>query len=247
MIIINGKNYSEEDFKKLVRESKAKTDLTRKLGFSYTCGTSWKSVNTFIEKYNLSIDHFDTLAFKRFLRGFDKEISKALLEEQVALNKTLKEIAKVFQCSQNNIRYWIKKFDLKLKRGAKGKKPKDFITPRKCVCGETDPSKFYGNKTTVCGKCHNKIVHVKGKENRAYMLTKLGNQCLNCGFDKWKASLDIHHINPSKKDVSFPTARYWAREKIDKELVKCVLLCRNCHAAHHSGELVNEKLTELPV
>lgn len=157
---------------------------------------------------------------------------------------TLKQIAKTLLTSQSNVRYWLKKFDLKLKRGARGKKPKDFSFPRKCSCGETDPNKFYGNKTTICGKCHCKNTLQKGRDNRVYILDKLGGKCVNCFFDKWKASLDVHHLDPSKKDVAFSTIRYWSKDKIDKEIEKCVLLCRNCHAAHHSGELVNDKLSE---
>lgn len=169
-------------------------------------------------------------------------MEKHLLHDSVERGETLNQIAKTFNLSQTSIRYWLKKFGLKLKRGARGKKPKDFQFPRKCSCGEIDPNKFYGNKTTVCGKCHNKKVHSKGKENRVYILKKLGGECVNCGFNKWKASLDVHHLNPSKKDVAFSTIRYWTRDKIDKEIEKCVLLCRNCHAAFHSGELINDNL-----
>lgn len=170
-------------------------------------------------------------------------MEKLLLVQAIEQGNTLKQIAKTFNTSQSNVRYWIKKFELKLKRGARGKKPKDFQFPRKCSCGETDPNNFYGNKTTVCAKCHCKNTLVKGQENRIYILDKLGGKCINCGFDKWKSSLDVHHLDPSKKDVAFSTIRYWTRDKIDKEIEKCVLLCRNCHAAHHSGELINNKLS----
>lgn len=171
-------------------------------------------------------------------------MEKETLSSFIELGYTLKQIAKELSISQTTVRYWLKKFELKLKRGARGKKPKDFEFPRKCnICGEIDIKKFYGNKTTVCGKCHNKVVHKKGKENRTYIIEKLGGKCFNCGFDKWKASLDVHHLDPSKKDVAFSTIRYWTRDKIDKEIEKCVLLCRNCHAAHHSGELINDKLS----
>lgn len=169
----------------------------------------------------------------------DKTILCSLLEQ----GSTLKQISKELNTSQTNVRYWLRKFDLKLKRGAKGKKPKDFIFPRSCKCGEIDPNKFYGNKTTVCAKCHCQMTLAKGQDNRLYILNKLGNKCVNCGFDKWKSSLDVHHLDPSKKDVSFSTIRYWMHSRIDKEIEKCVLLCRNCHAAHHSGELVNNKLS----
>jgi Zn ribbon nucleic-acid-binding protein len=165
-------------------------------------------------------------------------MEKAILHELIERGFTLKQIAQECKTSQTNVRYWLKKFGLKLKRGAKGKKPKDFTFPRKCSCGENDPDKFYGNKTTVCAECHKKYTLLKGQENRIYILNKLGGRCINCGFDKWKSSLDVHHPDPSQKDIAFSTIRYWSRDKIDKEIEKCVLLCRNCHAAFHSGELI---------
>jgi len=171
-------------------------------------------------------------------------MEKQLLQDAVLRGDSLSQISKLMNTSITNVRYWLKKFDLKLKRGPKGKKPKDFSFARKCKCGETDPNKFYGNKTTVCAVCHSKYTLAKGQDNRKYMLDKLGGKCINCGFDKWCGSLDIHHLDPSKKDIAFSSARYWMRSKIDKELVKCVLLCKNCHAAHHNGDLINPKLKE---
>ncbi len=105
----------------------------------------------------------------------------------------------------------------------------------KCKCGETDPSKFYGHKKTVCGKCHNAYTLEAGKRKRDYALNKLGGKCSNCGFDKWSSSLDIHHTDPSIKDSKFGSFRGWSLERIDKELVSCVLLCKNCHSAFHAG------------
>jgi hypothetical protein len=167
-------------------------------------------------------------------------MEKTILHELIERGFTLKQISIECNTSISNVRYWLKKFELKLKRGARGKKPKDFLFERKCGCGETDPFKFYGNKTTVCAKCHCKYTLLKGQENRIYILEKLGGKCSNicCNFSKWKSSLDVHHPDPSKKDISFSSIRYWTRSKIDKELVNCVLLCKNCHAAYHSGELI---------
>lgn len=164
-------------------------------------------------------------------------MDQTILQTAIERGESLRQISKLCNTSQTNVRYWLKKFDLKLKRGPKGKKPKDFSFPRKCSCGETDPKKFYGNKTKVCAKCHGAYTLAKGQENRLYMLEKLGGHCINCGFDKFKSSLDIHHLDPNEKDVAFGTVRYWKRDKIDKELEKCVILCRNCHSAYHNGEL----------
>src|SRR6202008_4901923 len=49
------------------------------------------------------------------------------------------------------------------------------------------------------------------------------------------ATLDFHHIDPSKKDICLGrTIRNgWAIEKIETEIAKCIVLCANCHRKHH--------------
>lgn len=111
----------------------------------------------------------------------------------------------------------------------------------KCyICGEENPDKFYGNKTKTCGKCHNKQNIEKGKENKRFAIEYLGGKCICCGFNKYPCSLDIHHKNPSEKDANFGSYKGWSRERLIKELDKCVLLCSNCHNAYHNGYLDDE-------
>ena len=163
----------------------------------------------------------------------DKEELERLIEEGLSLNK----IAKKYSKSQSTIRHWLKKYSLKTKRGPKGKHPKDFDTPRKCPCGETEPSKFYGHKKSICAKCHNDYNHKKGREKRLKALEYLGQKCKLCDFDKYSCSLDIHHLDSKEKDPAFNTMRYWSWKRLEKELKKCVLLCKNCHAAVHNGHI----------
>ena len=104
-------------------------------------------------------------------------------------------------------------------------------------CGETDPSKFYGHKKSICGKCHNEYTLQKGQENRDFIIEHLGGKCMSCGFDKYKSALQVHHLDPSVKDKHFATIRGWSRSRILDEIEGCVLLCACCHSAVHSGEL----------
>ena len=157
---------------------------------------------------------------------------KSLIEQR----KTIKQISDILNISQTNVRYWIKKHGLKTVRGPHGSYPKDFHVERKCyVCGETDPEKFYGHKRSICGVCRNKYNHKKAQEKRKFMIEYLGGSCLSCGYSKYSCSLDVHHKDPKEKDINFNTSRYWSKEKLIVELNKCILLCKNCHAAHHSG------------
>jgi hypothetical protein len=110
------------------------------------------------------------------------------------------------------------------------------LVSRKCVCGETDPSNFYGQKTKRCAKCHNEYTKEKGQQKRNYAIEKLGGKCTRCAYNEYRCSLEIHHTDPSKKDPNFSSMRGWCNERIDKELEHCVLLCANCHHAKHADQ-----------
>lgn len=58
-----------------------------------------------------------------------------------------------------------------------------------------------------------------------------------CGFDRYPCSLDLYHQDREMKDPNYRSMRGWAWEKILVELKKCILLCKNCHAAVHAGHL----------
>ena len=104
-------------------------------------------------------------------------------------------------------------------------------------CGETDPTKFYGHKKSVCGSCHNKYTLEQGKRKREIIIEHMGGKCIACGFDKYKSALQVHHLDPTKKDKNFSSIRGWREQRILDEIKGCVLLCACCHAAVHSGEL----------
>lgn len=62
-------------------------------------------------------------------------------------------------------------------------------------------------------------------------LELLGGKCCMCGYDKCVRALDFHHINPKEKEFSVSadgSTRSWKR--IEKELQKCIILCKNCHS-----------------
>jgi len=164
-------------------------------------------------------------------------MNQAELQALIEKDFTLKQITKETGKASTTIRYWIKKYGLKLKRGRRGKHPKDFVVQRSCTCGETNPDKFYGNKKSICGKCHNKYTLEKGRENRKKSIEYLGGECVICSWKKFGSGFDIHHVDPNEKDVAFASMRSWCWERTKKELDKCVLLCKCCHAGVHSNDL----------
>jgi len=118
-----------------------------------------------------------------------------------------------------------------------GRKARELSKLRKCACGEEDPNKFYGNKFWMCAKCWNNYSIRKNREKAEWARIQLGGKCVHCGFNKYKCALDVHHLDPKEKDVAFRSMRSWSLDRIAKEIKKCVLLCKNCHAALHAGEI----------
>src|SRR5690606_8656257 len=59
-------------------------------------------------------------------------------------------------------------------------------------------------------------------------------KCLLCP-ESDIATLDFHHIDSTKKDVSVSNmiGSTYSIERIKKEIEKCVVLCSNCHRKHH--------------
>jgi hypothetical protein len=111
------------------------------------------------------------------------------------------------------------------------------ISPRnithKCICGETNPDKFYGKKRSFCSKCHNKYTIKVGNEKRKKAIEYLGGKCIKCGYDKYYGAIDLHHVDPTKKDSKFKNLRGWSWDRILKEIQNCVPLCCRCHVEEH--------------
>ncbi len=58
--------------------------------------------------------------------------------------------------------------------------------------------------------------------------------CVKCP-EKELVCLDLHHTDPNEKDFTISQARTLSWSKIEKELKKCIVVCRNCHAKLHAG------------
>ena len=160
-------------------------------------------------------------------RLFYSNMNKEKLSELVLARLSIAKIAIELNKGESTIRYWLKKYGLNTNAE---KQPK-------CGCGETDPTKFYGHKKTICGMCHNQYNLQKGQEKRLFAIKTLGGKCVECGYGKYTGSLEIHHLNPETKDKHFSSMRGWTKERILSEIKNCVLLCRNCHAEVHGGIL----------
>ena len=82
------------------------------------------------------------------------------------------------------------------------------------------------------------IYSAKAKENvqsiREYIQSiKSQLKCSICGEDRYWC-LDFHHTNPHEKEYNISSLVHdGARQKIEEELKKCIIVCSNCHRDIH--------------
>jgi len=99
----------------------------------------------------------------------------------------------------------------------------------------------------LCRNCHMEI-HFVGKTRygdikKKFLELKGTSCCKICGYNKNISSLDFHHRDTELKDFNlsraygFITSQSW---RIERELEKCDILCKNCHAIKHFD---NEKMS----
>lgn len=90
----------------------------------------------------------------------------------------------------------------------------------------------------------NKAKKKTNRKKRNYVNNhKKDKFCLKCNESRFYC-LDFHHIDPSTKLFSLGDAPKYSYKKIDDEINKCVLICRNCHSEFHYLEKENGILFE---
>lgn len=102
---------------------------------------------------------------------------------------------------------------------------------------------YWRNKYQDKGKISKKE---KEERNKNYIIEyKKQKECVKCG-DKRYYVLDFHHLDPTIKYKSVTDLQFnaYSIKTIDKEIEKCVLLCRNCHSEFHYLEKQNQLTTQ---
>ncbi len=68
-------------------------------------------------------------------------------------------------------------------------------------------------------------------EKRAFTIKAKDKPCADCGIKYSHYVMDFDHKEDSEKinDISYMMTRNWSLEKIKKEILKCEVVCSNCH------------------
>lgn len=68
----------------------------------------------------------------------------------------------------------------------------------------------------------------------AYLQQVKSTGCIKCP-EREVVALDLHHLDPLKKEFAFSAYRNASIEKLKTEVQKCVVICSNCHRKLHAG------------
>ena len=109
----------------------------------------------------------------------------------------------------------------------------------------------------LCRNCHNEFHYndnIKNRNNtnkKTFFDYKNIFKCEICGYDKSNCSLDFHHNDSDDKDfdlsqisIIFNSVQDLT-DKIEDELNKCTILCKNCHRIAHSDLEFIEKYKDV--
>lgn len=150
---------------------------------------------------------------------------------------SIRKIAGELKTSPTNIRYWLKKFNIKT---VSRSETSDY---RYCPRCETEKLKteFYNRRngkgnSVYCKRCSNDQTVERQKRFKQQCIDYKGGKCVCCGYNKCNNALDFHHLDPDKKEFSIAHAKLTSfNDKVKNELNNCALVCSNCHREIHAG------------
>jgi hypothetical protein len=119
---------------------------------------------------------------------------------------------------------------------------KEISKPRKKFCSNTCKQKDNLQRTKQMNP-NSSFTQLKGYYKRKLeAIDFLGGCCSKCGYNKNMSALHFHHEDPNKKLFSLDIRSFSNRSKelLNEEILKCSLLCANCHAETHHPEYTIE-------
>lgn len=158
--------------------------------------------------------------------------NRTTLKKWVTQGYSQRAMAREANRSQSNIRYWLTFYGLETRNASRNK------VPGKCrMCHRP-------LKTTRRDRCSSCNTRVRRMRSKLRAIKLLGGKCNKCGWTGPPAGFDFHHARGKKEfDIGQVANMKWS--VIEKELKKCTLLCKCCHAILHSKQQDLRLLAEI--
>jgi len=96
-----------------------------------------------------------------------------------------------------------------------------------CLCHKDFLSISYRRR---CGTCITKIRRYRIKKAA---IAFLGGECVDCGETFEQSVFEFHHRDKNKKEFNISGFNNKSWQYVKEELLKCDLLCANCHRLRH--------------
>jgi len=173
-------------------------------------------------------------------------MSYETLKELIEQGMSTYQIAIKLNCSQTNIRYWLRKHGLNTK---KTHSPDTFClmcskrlegNQLKFCSNECSCKQFYKDNKQEQNRKNNERQKLVSLDRKKTLVDLKGGKCKICGYDKNYSALCFHHRDPKEKTFKLDSRKLsntnWASLLL--EIDKCDLLCSNCHMELHNPERI---------
>jgi hypothetical protein len=92
----------------------------------------------------------------------------------------------------------------------------------------------YGSQCKTCDKA-GRVIRRRAIKQR--LVDVLGGCCSRCGYTKCLGALDFHHHSGNKEYGISEKLKFGSFDSLLPEVMKCILLCRNCHSEEHELDI----------
>jgi transposase len=169
-------------------------------------------------------------------------ISRERLEPLVEAGLSVRAIAQRLDVSYATVQHWLRKHGLETaharRRRLTPRPHKDGPATLEGACEVHGPSVFVRRADGYyrCIACRSAAVVKRRRAVKQILVDEAGGACRICGYNRFPAALQFHHLDPSEKAFSLSRRGVTiALEAARNEAAKCVLLCANCHAEVEGG------------
>jgi transposase len=191
------------------------------------------TVGYWMRRYGLSSAH----AERHAARG---GLPREALEELVAADLTVRQIADRVERSTATVRHWLREYGLRTvaTRPVAGpdRPPPDGDVERHCPRHGKTAHRLRSGGGYRCLRCRSQAVAERRRRVKEILVAEAGGSCRLCGYHRSVAALHFHHVDPAAK--RFHVALRGAARSLERmraEARKCVLVCANCHAEIEAG------------